>query len=238
MVAKMNELYPRSFARIDCNFGLYSEIAQKALCEAENWYNQLNDTSRDLNSEGFLHDEFYKSIIITIVFSSMCIESFLNDYAAACIGDRFFFDNLDHLSVLSKLEVISKFIFKKNLDKGQILFCRIKELFQLRDKFVHNKSRAFFPIFPTKAKTPERDDLSILLDDFSKLKEDLNVACNAIDTLYLVSDFFEKNDPKHPSTACLMRLYERSSNRLFPGYQEYVLHAASLVGRKTDESQS
>ena len=45
------------------------------------------------------YDSMNKSVVSTIVFSAMAIEAFINDYAAACLGDLDFYDNFDKLSL-------------------------------------------------------------------------------------------------------------------------------------------
>lgn len=119
----------------------YCEIAMESYYQAM----QAQERLKKLNYSQIDDDGDYwrmnKNIITTVVFSAMAIESFLNDYAAACLGDKEFYENFDRLSVMSKLQLIVTFIMHAEMDKSKIYYSLMKALFSCRDKFVHNKSK-------------------------------------------------------------------------------------------------
>ena len=71
----------------------------------------------------------------------MCVESFLNNYAAACLGDSDYYENFDRLSAIGKFQLIAKFILRTDIEKGNAYYSYLKQLFKNRDAYVHNKSR-------------------------------------------------------------------------------------------------
>ena len=93
-------IYPEG-ARNNMLAGMYSEIAMEAYFHATKYYRVIreNDYSAFV---GYELSELNKYIVKTVVFSAMSIESFLNDYAAACLGDSEFYSNFDKLSTIGK----------------------------------------------------------------------------------------------------------------------------------------
>lgn len=131
-------IYPEGI-RINALDGMYSEIAMESYFYAKKYHDILQENKYS----GFCiyeRTEMYKNIVKTVVFSAMAIESFLNDYAAACLGDAEFYVNFDKLSSLGKFQLIAKFILKSKVDKEQKYYFFLKTLFSLRDSYVHNKS--------------------------------------------------------------------------------------------------
>lgn len=81
-----------------------------------------------------------KKKISVVVFSAMCVESFLNDYLAVCLGDKGYYENFDSLKPISKLQLICKLIFRIDIDKNALYYSYTKNLFNNRNDYVHNKS--------------------------------------------------------------------------------------------------
>lgn len=133
-------MHPEHFARIDFNAPMYAEIAMNAFYEANNIYRDLE--KRNFPSGDICDTEaFMKNVSITVVFSAMTVESFLNDYAATCLGDSEFYGDFDKLSAIGKLQLITKFILQSPIDKSRECYYRTKKLFRDRDSYVHNKSK-------------------------------------------------------------------------------------------------
>jgi len=119
----------------------YSRIAMLNYSRAKGLVEEniaLSEYSDDFNSN---KNQINDSIIITVVFSAMAIESFINDYAARKFGDKFYSDNLDWLRPICKLQTISKFAFGVELIKGEKMFQSVSNLFGARNAYVHNKSK-------------------------------------------------------------------------------------------------
>lgn len=195
------EFYPRDFARQNCLASFYSEIAMESYVNAHILYNEIKkDDYRGENLYKLC--KMQKQVISTVVFSAMCIESFLNDYAASCLGDDEFYDNFDKLSAISKFQLIAQFILKTEIDKSKSYYFRLKELFRNRDSYVHNKSSdaeiygysedeyEMFNAFR------EEFEAGLIDSNLSKTEtdNDFRQALNALKAVYELATFFDFRD--------------------------------------------
>ena len=131
-------------ARVNCMVSQYSDIAVENYRNAVLLYKEMDKVHF---KEMMLQEQyqiFYQKVVISAVFSAMAIEAFINNYAAACLGDNFFYENFDRLSIIGKLQLISKFLFEKEVDKGKEYYYCLKTTFSLRDKLVHSKSSSLY----------------------------------------------------------------------------------------------
>ena len=154
-----------------------------------------------------------RKVITTIVFSAMCIESFLNDYAATVLGDNEFYENFDKLSAFSKFQLIAKFILKTELKKSETYYGLMKALFKKRDTFVHNKSKQL--ILPYTEEEFEKKQKELIesgkLFDFDDMqlckKEEVSaLICDARDALRAIKSiavFFDTHDKNVHAQYCL-----------------------------------
>lgn len=208
----------------------YSEIAQRALLDADIRFKQMEKLEFKDEEIYDIEPAFNKAVLVSVVFSAMAIEAFINDYASACFGDKFFLENVDRLSSLSKLQIISKFLFHKELDKGEALYSKVKEVFRVRDRYVHNKSMAFdysllddcSPLPPDEEWTP--------INPGEENKKDYADAVNGLKALYFLGDYFDFNDPERHAYFGL-GLYTESSEDFV---EDYVKQVALLIGRKKE----
>lgn len=172
-------IYPQGL-RENCFFGVYSEIAMESFFKALQRYQEVK-ASNYLVSSGWELGEMDKHVISTVVFSAMCIESFLNNYAAACLGDSEYYEHFDRLSAIGKFQLIAKFILKTDLDKGKSYYSHLKQLFRNRDAYVHNKSKK------SKYQGVTEDDLEC----YSNARQ------NMIDEGQYIEPSFPKEDVDH-----------------------------------------
>ncbi len=180
-----------SFCHMYCEIAMesyYQAMQAHAQIKAENYSAYENTNYKAMN----------KGIISTIVFSAMAIESFLNDYAPACLGDDEFYDNFDRLSVLSKFQLISKFIIQTPIDKGQAYYFLLKSLFSRRDRFVHNKSRCMeFQGYPEEQMNEiEQAWLSEDMPTFDveDIRKDMRMGLDALKAMRELARFFDERD--------------------------------------------
>lgn len=134
-------MYPKTYMRENYNGRMYCEIAVKNYIEAKRCLNRV----KILEDENNIYEEeeqFNHALSITIVFSSIAIESFINNYLATCLGDNEFYDDFDNLKTISKINMAAKFIIGKNIEKHTELYYCINELIKNRNKIVHSKSRS------------------------------------------------------------------------------------------------
>lgn len=179
----------------------YCEMAMESYYNAKDSYWRIK---KDNYSGERTHElgEMEKQVISAVVFSAMCIESFFNDYSAACLGDVEFYDNFDKLSTISKFQLIAQFILKKEIDKSKSYYSRLKQLIKNRDNYVHNKSR--FHEFQGYSKEEYEQIERIKKDadeeyieyNFSKVSVDdtFNQSLNALKAIYDIAIFFDLYD--------------------------------------------
>lgn len=118
----------------------YVEIAAKNYLQAENQLKGLQD-HKPLSGEFAIGDEIFQHTVTCVVFSALAIESYINDYSCKIMGDSFFYENLQSLSVISKLQLCYRLITESELDKGtSACYALLKKLTKMRNDFVHNKS--------------------------------------------------------------------------------------------------
>ena len=206
-------IYP-NYLRENVYAGTYCEIAMESYYEAK----QLHDIIKKHNYiSSSIHDIFTmdKKAIITVAFSAMCLEAFINDYAAACLGDSDFYENFDKLSTISKLQLIAKFIWKDDLDKSQAYYCKLKRLFKERDAIVHSKSRLSKYQGMTEAEfkqyvnqKPERADyVGYDEDAFDKDEVDkvIRTASDSLKAIYDIAKLFDAHDSNVHAVSKLIR---------------------------------
>ena len=89
MAQEKKHIYPDG-GRQNYNAILYSDIALRNYARAKEQLAEV-DFSYDSYEDDLPYDLIYEYAIATIIFSAMCIEAYLNDYAAACLGDKEFY---------------------------------------------------------------------------------------------------------------------------------------------------
>ncbi len=187
-------IYPNT-ARQNCNCWMYAEIAVKNYYEAKKSYQTIRNNNYAA-SDCHLESQMDENIIITCVFAAMSIESFLNNYAATCLGDKEYYDIFDNLSVIRKLMFISKFILSKDIDKGNSYLSNLRLLIKHRDSFVHNKSKQLnLEQYISKANVVDEfvEPDAITLDP-KEIKQDLAMAQTAIKAMRDCARFFDDSD--------------------------------------------
>jgi hypothetical protein len=89
-----------------------------------------------------LEKDLAKYALFVIVFSMMTIESYLYDYAARHLSDKFVKDYVDKLDVIGKLAIVPRLITGKELPRNKKWFSLIKNVVKARNLIVHSKSSA------------------------------------------------------------------------------------------------
>lgn len=195
--------FPKHYVRENCLAEKYCEIAMESFFEASANYSIIKEDNYTIfKSKEYLIME--NKAIISIVFSAMCIESFLNDFAAASLGDSEFYENFDRLSPIGKFQLVSKFILHVDVDKSKAYYYYLKRLFRLRDAYVHNKSKKSEFRWYTKEEIEEIhkiekeaedvldfDQYTLPIDNIENLIKD---ALEGLKAIYHLALFFDKND--------------------------------------------
>lgn len=196
-------IYPLC-ARSNWMVSNYSDIAVDNYQNAKSLYKEIELANFNaINMEEQYH-KFCHSIVISIVFSAMAIEAFVNNYGAVCLGDDFFYENFDRLSVISKMQLISKFLFHENFDKSKEYYYCLKNTFSERDKFVHSKTISTYDYCNKKGYVLHNDlkeciaSRKELLEDpvldKDEMLSDLKLAFTAIKAMKNIAEYFDEND--------------------------------------------
>ena len=234
-------LYPESSMRTNSLASMYSEIAMESYFHATEYYRMIQNKNYTVCSAYEL-SEMNKYVVKTVVFSAMSIESFLNDYAAACLGDSEFYSNFDKLSTISKFQLIAKFILKSPVEKDKTYYFYLKTLFALRDSYIHNKSTSF----DTKgyksleeylADTQEVYKEELFEESWTFDKNEINhnhrSATNALKAIKEIALYFDKNDARK---IAMRRLFHPLGIQCGSEKEkEYKTMVFSELGIKVDE---
>lgn len=234
-------IYPDG-ARNNMLAGMYSEIAMEAYFHATKYYQIIRENNYSAFS-GYELSEMNKYIVKTVVFSAMSIESFLNDYAAACLGDSEFYSNFDKLSAVSKFQLIAKFILKSKVEKDKKYYFYLKTLFTLRDSYVHNKSTSFdtegyatLEEYLDYVQEEYKEELSEEAWCFNKdeIDTDYRGAINALNAIKEIALYFDKNDA---SQIAMRRFFNPFGLQAGSEKEkEYKTMVFSQLGIKVDEN--
>lgn len=79
--------------------------------------------------------------MVAVVFSSLALEAFINDYAGERLTKSYFENYLDKLDLVSKWIVVPRLIHRKQLATGGRGMNLLRHLTALRNKLVHYKSK-------------------------------------------------------------------------------------------------
>jgi len=82
-----------------------------------------------------------RSAMVSVIFSSLTLEAFINNYAIERFSRNYFDNHLDKLSPVSKWILIPKLVTGNEINKDGQPYERLKNLFKHRDKLVHYKTK-------------------------------------------------------------------------------------------------
>ncbi len=110
-------------------------------------YQETNEFDNELVQKKF--DDIIKfgslareEAITSVVFSSMTLEAFINEYGINKSGKNYFSNNLDKLSLESKFLIIPKLFGTTFLNPENHEFEQLKWLIKLRNDLVHFKKKS------------------------------------------------------------------------------------------------
>ncbi|UII75334.1 hypothetical protein LV716_13865 [Flagellimonas sp. HMM57] len=105
-----------------------------------------NEISDDLNlyfheKHSSLRDETGTYYVISVIFCSMFLESYIYDFGARNTSDKYISKYLDKLDTMSKWVIIPKIISGVEIDRSKKSFEFISKLISARNKLIHWKSK-------------------------------------------------------------------------------------------------
>lgn len=193
----------------------YSWISMLHYWEAKSNYEQLSSLKFMCGEAVELRKTLTNSSIVTVTFSAMALEAFLNDYAATDLGDKFFYENFEILRPMGKLQLIAKFILNADLVKGTTLYNLVDSLFRERNNYVHSKSKDGHDLGMTEDEYKEflafaeTDEGKEFLSQSSEIDMDtpkimLQSAFSALCALREVGKFFDEHDDEKTALTKLL----------------------------------
>lgn len=135
----------KNFARVGTMSGFFENASERS-------YDKFIDLSQKIEARGNpIYDPELEEIhtqrdiagVETIVFSAMCFESAIYDYAADHLGDSYVKEHLDKLDIISKWIVVMRLVAGYEFDKNKAPYSALKGLILARNKLVHSKSEPF-----------------------------------------------------------------------------------------------
>jgi len=134
-----------SFARMWVYTEIYAEAAERGYSEylaLSKSINEFTDVEYDEQLELYKHNRLVAGMQ-TIVFSAMCFEAAIYDFAAIHLGDNYVRKHIDKLDVISKWILVLRFVADVEIPKDQAPYCTFKNLITYRNRLVHAKSEKF-----------------------------------------------------------------------------------------------
>lgn len=234
-----DKIYPGEI-RMNNFSTMYCEMAMESYYNASISFNRIKESGYSCACYDD-RDAMEKSIVSTIVFSAMTLEAFINDYAAACLGDSDFYDNFEKLSFLSKFELVARFILKSNIDKSKAYYSYLKALFRQRDSYIHNKSkRSSFQGY--RLEEFQKINKMNRLDDFineppsfdvGEINDEMKMAIDALKAIKNIAIYFDERDS---NIHAIVKLFDPYGTFLgFPEKKQYKLLVLQLLGIGADK---
>ena len=119
----------------------YMDIAKEANQVAQSSATVRNKliSEKSVNHEKIIvtANSVHKNSTVSVVFSVMAIEAFINEYGITQFSKKFFKTHLDNLSLISKLILIPRLANKRQLDTDGQIYEDAKWLIDLRNSLVH-----------------------------------------------------------------------------------------------------
>ena len=219
-------IYPHDI-RSNCLAGNYCELAMDHYYDALMLFEKIKEQKYHASTIMDCFD-LQEQIIVTTVFAGMCLESFFNDYASACLGDEEFYSNFDKLDVKSKFILIAKFILNAEVDKSQSYYSHLTSLIKRRNSFVHNKSYKVEINGCSGIIHGENDDVDydkryLSKEEITAIKDELTYGLNALKAIRDIAYYFDEHDTNALALVRLMRPYGMFDSEIQKKQRELVL---------------
>ena len=115
--------------------------------------------------------EVGQHFMISVIFCSMFMESYIYDFAARNKGDNYTNKYLDHLKLISKWVIIPKIVSGIEIDTSRKSFEVLGKLIKIRNKLIHWKSKNGSYENIEKSNLDKIYDLIDLEEVFSSIKD-------------------------------------------------------------------
>lgn len=148
MVNKINSHLEDILSATFANHETYFAIAKDNLSKAVELEQERNAkttgqgiTDNDVDWICEKNAQIERVAIVSVVFSALTAEAFINHYAVVKLSKSYLEKYLDKLDPVAKWIVIPRMITGKSIDPGSLPIQRLGSLVTLRNKLVHYKTR-------------------------------------------------------------------------------------------------
>lgn len=184
----------------------YFRTAIKHCIEADKLLARIRATD-DLSQHMAIDELMNDAGAITIVFSAMCVEAYMNDYLAQKIGRRQFLKHYEGKSSTDKLNLV---LGSDNLHGKDKVESAVKALFKERNDMVHAKSRDIS--YESAADDDQTQPSNITHDStistywLDYCTDYANRANRAICAVLLIGEYMQRKEPSFRTDAFLLGL--------------------------------
>ena len=123
--------------------------------------------------------------ITTVVFSCMCIESYINCYGVSNFSKSYFENYLDKLDLKSKWVVIPKLVTGNQIKTDLNVFEKLENVITLRNKLVHDKPKIKKVTGIKDTDWVREEDAKVAIDTVKELVIELSKIDHKIDTNWI-----------------------------------------------------
>jgi hypothetical protein len=115
--------------------------------------------------------EAYKLATMVRLFACMAIEALLNYYGTRLVGEIFYKQNLERLTITQKIAVLIALGSNNLIEKNDQLIIRMQKFFEARNQLVHPKSREIKSsnIEEVENKNPKDIDMSQVIVEMEQI---------------------------------------------------------------------
>lgn len=156
----------------------------------------------DIKEELGYFKQMEQSSTISIIFSALTVESFINYYGILKLTRSYFEKHLDKLSVENKWVIVPRLVNNKEISSGSHSMELLNDLIKARNKLVHfkykhqssEKFQEFLQKLDTLRDNNTIDDMEILEGLTSNRLADCENAQKAVNTVYKIIEDLKKID--------------------------------------------
>lgn len=98
-------------------------------------------TDKDVDHAAFITASIQRNAMVTVIFSALTLEAFINFYGINNFSKSYFNNHLDKLTPINKWIVFPQLTTGKQINTDGQSYELLRSLFKLRDKLVHYKTR-------------------------------------------------------------------------------------------------
>ena len=184
----------------------FADIARDNNNQSILLFQELKDSNikrKNLSEEDlelFHHEEFLplrlkfeNHCIITIIFSALAVEGYINYYATNNFSDNFIKQHIEKLDLLSKWVLLPQLVTSNKFPRDGEAFQSLKQLIKDRNYLVHNKTARLEIYDQSSDSFTMSSKAKKMLDFGNNLFDKSNNAIRAMDTLSLAMEDIDPN---------------------------------------------